>query len=330
MALGILRIFLIAATLLFAPALRAQTFGAGMADLAVKDPLSGKPMVASAFYPSPIKGEKPTRMGPYSVEATPNLPIAEGRFPLLLLSHGHGGSHLGHHDLATFLAQRGYIVATVEHPGDNYRDQSGFGSDTVLLGRPLQMSALLDASLTSPLLGKHINEARIGAMGFSAGGYTVLTMAGAKPNFALREAYCKRHPGDTEICGSALRIEHPHLKAKADPRVKAVFAMAPLGVFFDKAGLASVKVPVFLYAAENDQVLLVDENAAHVRDCLPRPPEYRSIPKAGHYIFLAPTPALEKALPDLFTDPPGVDRGAIHAQIDKDALSFFTRAFATH
>lgn len=330
MAMGLLRSFLFGVTLFLTPTLNAQTYGAGMAGLAVKDPLSGKPMVASAFYPSPIKGEKPVQMGPYSVDATPNLPIAEGRFPLLLLSHGHGGSHLGHHDLATFLAQRGFVVATVEHPGDNYRDQSGFGSDTVLLGRPLQMTALLDASLANPLLGKHINDARIGAMGFSAGGYTVLTLAGAKPDFSLRESYCKRHPGDAEICGTTLRIEHPDLKAKADPRVKAVFVMAPLGVFFDKAGLASVKEPVFLYAAENDQVLLVDENAAHVRDCLPRPPEYRSIPKAGHYIFLAPTPALEKALPDLFTDPPGVDRAAIHTQIEKDALAFFTRVFATH
>ncbi len=327
---GLFKAVLFGVVLCLAPVLRAQGFGAGMADLSVKDPLSGKPMVASAFYPSPIKSDKPTQMGPYAVDATPGLPIAEGRFPLLVLSHGHAGSHLGHHDLAAFLAHHGFIVATVEHPGDNYRDQSGFGSDTVLLGRPLQMSALMDATLASPRLGKHINASQIGAIGFSAGGYTVLTLAGAKPDFSLRDGYCERHPGDAELCGTALRMEHPDLKAKADPRVKAVFAMAPLGIFFDKAGLASVKIPVFLYAAGNDQVLLVDENAAHVRDCLPKPPEYRSIPKAGHYIFLAPTPALEKALPDLFTDPPGVDRVAIHAQIEKDALAFFERTLVAH
>lgn len=318
------------AILLLAPTLGAQDLGAGMANLAAQDPLSGKPMVATVFYPSPILPTKPTQLGPYAVDAAPGSPVADGRFPLIALSHGHGGSHLGHHDFATFLARHGFVVVTVDHPGDNYRDKSGFGTDDVLLGRPLQLSALLDAALVSPLVGKHLDPNRIGAMGFSAGGYTVLVEAGAKPDFTLLQGYCQRHPGDKELCGIKVKFRHPELVKLADPRVKAVFAMAPLGVFFDKAGLASVKVPVFIYAAGNDQVLLVDENAGHVRDALPSPPEYRLIPGASHYVFLAPTPALAKALPDLFVDPAGVDRAAIHAQIEQDALAFFGRTLAAH
>ena len=308
----------------FAMALPAQDFSAWFVNLQVKDPVAGGSMAATLFYPSEGKPAGCTQLGPYSVEARPGLPPAPGAFPLVAISHGHGGSHLGHHDLATWLVQHGFVVASVDHPGDNYHDQSGFGTDTVLLGRPLQLSALIDAALAHPLIGPRIDPGRIGAMGFSAGGYTVLLLAGAWPRFELGAAYCQRHPEDREICGSGTAPRrHPEIGSVADPRVKAVFAMAPLGVFFDQRGLSAVRAPVFIYAAEQDRVLLVDENAAHVRDCLPAPPIYRTVPGAGHYVFLAPTPALSGALPELFSDPPGIDRAAIHRQIGQDALAFF-------
>jgi hypothetical protein len=62
-----------------------------------------------------------------------------------------------------------------------------------------------------------------------------------------------------------------------------------------------------------------------VRDLLPAPPVYRSLPGVGHYVFLAPTPDLAATLPELFRDPPGVDRTAIHRQINQDAQDFFDR-----
>ena len=45
--------------------------------------------------------------------------IAEGLFPLVIISHGHAGSRFGHHDLAEQLARAGYVVAAVEHAGDS-------------------------------------------------------------------------------------------------------------------------------------------------------------------------------------------------------------------
>jgi len=303
--------------------------GAAFIHLQVLDPLGGKSTDATIFYPTPMSVEGPTQLGPYRIEAAPGQPCAKGLFPLVTISHGHAGSRFGHHNLATFLARQGFIVASLDHPGDNHRDLTGFGTDAVLLGRPLQVSALIDATLAHPLIGSHVDATRIGAMGFSAGGYTTLLLAGAWPKFELVKGYCQRHPEDQEICSLGdIRRTHPEITHVADPRVKAIFAMAPLGVFFDKVALRSVRVPVFLYAAEKDQVLLVDENASHVRDCLPRPPEYRMVPGAGHYVFLAPTPALQATLPALFQDPPGVDRAAIQTRIEQDALAFFSNALA--
>lgn len=322
----LLRGLLLGPLCLCAMTLAADDFAAGLSSLRVKDPLSGAAMEGTVFYPAPERPAPALRIGPYVVQAERDAAPAEGRFPLVVLSHGHAGSHLGHHDLATWLARHGYVVASVDHKGDNYHDQSGFGTDAVMFGRPMQISALIDAVLAHPRLGSRVDPARIGAAGFSAGGYTVLMLAGARVRFDLLAGYCQRHPEDPELCGHGLAASGRHTPVPvADARVKAIFAMAPLGVFFDRPGLDAVRVPVFLYAAEADRVLLVDENAAHVRDCLPVKPAYRTLPGAGHYIFLAPTPALAASLPELFRDAPGLDREAAHRQINQDALAFFNQ-----
>src|SRR5450755_1923920 len=45
--------------------------------------------------------------------------------PLIVMSHGNGGSFEGHYDTALALARAGFVVAAVTHTGDNYRDGSG-------------------------------------------------------------------------------------------------------------------------------------------------------------------------------------------------------------
>ncbi len=39
-----------------------------------------------------------------------------------MVSHGDGGSHLNHRDTAAYLAKRGYIVAAILHPFNNFLD----------------------------------------------------------------------------------------------------------------------------------------------------------------------------------------------------------------
>jgi platelet-activating factor acetylhydrolase isoform II len=47
------------------------------------------------------------------------LAPAFGKFPLIALSHGTGGSAMQMAWLGTYLAARGYIVVAVNHPGNN-------------------------------------------------------------------------------------------------------------------------------------------------------------------------------------------------------------------
>jgi predicted dienelactone hydrolase len=269
----------------------------------------------------------------WRVDAGRELEPVSGRYPLVLVSHGHAGSRWGHHDLATALAREGFVVASLDHPGDNFRDANGpaAATDAVLLGRAWQIRALLNAVLTDETVGPSVDPGRVGALGFSAGGYTTLLLAGAVPDFRRLERYC-RVKKKTVFCGelSKVRVTRPDLKDTAEARIRAVFAMAPVGVFFDKAGLKGVKVPVRLYAAAKDEVLPVADHAGHVRAALPTPPEYTLIPRAGHYVFIAPCAAEAKEeAQELCMDPPGVDREKLHRELATDAVRFFTRTLAS-
>lgn len=85
---------------------------------------------------------------PLAAAGDANTPAA-GRFPLVLFSHGSGGSERNQHGWAEHLARRGYVVATSRHWGDSYDQPGGRGTDVQLIGRPLQAAAALDGACRS-------------------------------------------------------------------------------------------------------------------------------------------------------------------------------------
>ncbi len=299
-------------------------------------------MPGYVFYPS-VQAKGVTWLGPYELHATADAPPIPGTKPLVVISHGHGGSDLGHHDLAAYLASHGFVVATLEHPKDNFRDASGNGHLTVFAGRPVQVKAIITYLLADPHWNKLIDANQIGVAGFSMGGYTSLLLVGAVPHFDLIIGYCRRHPKDQETCGLARQLaarsrmtEEAYLDtlqkglyrwgATDDPRIKAAFVMAPTSFVFDKAGVATVNRPVFLYYGQDDPVLLPAANVVQIAPFIKTLAGIKMIPKAGHYVFLSPcSPQLAKAVPDICRDPQGVDRTKVHAQINADALAFFRR-----
>jgi predicted dienelactone hydrolase len=285
-----------------------------------RDPVSGGPMKAVIFFPPmrPLVQEY-AKLGPWWVEAASSSAIAFGRHPVVFISHGTAGSRFGHHDLAVELARAGYVVCAIEHPGDNYGDQSRVGTERVLLGRAWQLSAAIDALFAEPMFVDHLDERRIGVAGFSAGAYTSLLLVGAKPDFSLWAGYCSRHPDDAVFCRSTPPVLTLGDKPTFDARVRAAYLMAPVGVFFGERSLAPVRAPVALAVAEKDSVLLPAENAEVVRAGLSTVFEFTQIAGADHYVFLAPCNGEAK----LCADPPGVDRRAVHRQLDAAAVKFF-------
>ena len=323
--------------------LTAQAGGVGVTQIDVPDPVSGSRMPGFVFYPSTRPGDGPTTFGPYRVEAASDAPKPNRMLPLVVLSHGQGGSNLAHHDLATYLAARGLIVATIEHPGDNFRDSSGVGRPQVLFGRPRQISALISALLADSIWRDRIDANRIGAAGFSMGAYTSLLLVGGVPRWERLADYCMRRPQDRETCGvlerlgeaagrksvrdylQTIQAEQLHWTLP-DTRVAAAFAMAPMSVVFERDGAARINRPVLLYYAENDHVLPPKENALHLAALIAAPLTTRIVRDAGHYVFLSPcSSTLAQERTEICVDQPGVNRVAAHEQINADALAFFRR-----
>ncbi len=306
-----------------------DTMGVGMMRVVVADPLGGKAMEAAVFYPASVDTEM-TIIGSYRIDAARDAAILPGRYPLVLVSHGNQGSLWGHHDTATSLARRGFVVATLTHPGDNYRDAGRIGTSSVLYGRPLQVSALLDAVVRMPAVAPFIDEERIGFIGFSAGGTTGLILAGAVPELQRLETYCADRPDDRRVCAAAGRIrnDRPDLLPTADHRIRALVLMAPLSVFFPAETLMKIRTPALVYTGERDEQLSPGKNAVALMRDLSPPSRLEVVAAAGHFVFLAPcTEQLARSAPELCIDPPGVDRRAVHQAMTHTIADFLTEHF---
>jgi predicted dienelactone hydrolase len=269
------------------------------------------------------------RLVAFELQVAKNAPPADGKFGLIVISHGAGGSSLNHGDLALALASHGYIVAAPTHPRGKGNDVSGAG---VWVGRPKQISRVIDAVLEDVELGTHIQPDRIGAVGHSNGGYTVLAVAGATPTPGAIITHCRQHPDDSKFCsfgGAATReasrqaVDMPDLH---DPRVRAIVLLAPnAGPFTDEA-LAKVGVPVRLYGAERDDLTLVKYHAERLAKALPPGTEYVLVKGAGHYSFMASYPwALKILVGEAAEDPAGFDRKAMHEVMNAEIVGFFDR-----
>lgn len=294
----------------------------------VPNPIGGPPMNGVVFYPTPAAAEK-SEIGPYVIDAGQFAPVAPGRFPLILISHGSGGTRFTHHDLASHLARQGMIVAALSHPGDSAFDHLGMDREVVLVARVHQLIGLLDGVLAHPTFGPQIDAGRIGVAGASTGAYTALLAAGAKPDFGRFAEYCRAQPPDPLICkgGPAVPQIRRGFEVRADPRIKSAVLMAPaLNFVFDRAALAGIAIPIRLYRAEADEIVPAPFDAEHIRRALPREAEYQVIERASHYAFIAPcSPTLAQGVPEICRDPAGVDRVAIHLRLNAEISDFFAR-----
>ncbi len=298
----------------------------GMRVSAFTDPVDGGTARVVVWYPTHAP-ETPVRRGPFVFQVAEGGPVAEGRHPLVVVSHGSGGSAFGHADTAMALARRGYVVAAAHHRGNAFDDDRDAGTERMWRNRPAQLSAALDHVLAEPDLADRLDRERVGALGFSAGGYTVLVAAGGQAELGLIAAHCRTPPAGERFCHRGNEETEARVEAR-DPRIRAALLMAPVGVPFSKDGLAGVTIPIRLYRAERDEQIAASQ-VEELRNRLPTPPEYEVVRDAGHFAFLMPVPApLAAELGPPAWDPPGFDRAAFHERLNAEITDFFDRALA--
>jgi predicted dienelactone hydrolase len=311
-------------------------------------------LVTQVWYPAEGKSvEQAQWIGPPdaplfdagSASRDAKIATAPARFPLLMLSHGTGGSAAIMAWLGTALAAQGYIVAAVNHPGNNGLEQYTPQGFILWWERAKDISVVIDQMLVDSIFGSRIDSGRIGAVGFSLGGYTVIELAGGTTNLSGYADFCKSPQADN-ICkappefqgnlfnmsGDLGRTDKEYIDSVKhagdsyrDPRIRAVFAMAPaLGPAFTPAALAKISIPVEIVAGASDSNVPVDSSAryfaAHIRGA-----KLTIFPGGvGHYDFLAScTDQGRKSLPLLCADAPDVDRDAIHKRTAEMAVKFF-------
>jgi predicted dienelactone hydrolase len=273
------------------------------------------------------------------------LAPAFSKFPLVALSHGTGGSALQMAWLGTYLASRGYIVVAVNHPGNNA--VTGYTTEGFIEGweRAKDISTAIGDLLADPRFGPKIDPDRIGAAGFSYGGYTMMELAGARTDLNRLLGWCEEQKG---ACNPP---EMPDLleKFKAikekpgvqrtlqrsgdsyrDPRIRAVFAIAPaVARAFKPESLKEITIPVEIVAGAADPIAPPAENAQFFASNI-KTAKLTILPGGvGHYTFLdVGTEAGKKQLPQFFVDNPSVDREAVHRQVAQMAADFFDQELA--
>ena len=272
----------------------------------------GETSTAALWYPTDAAPGR-TAIGPFAMDAARGAPLRPGRHGLVLMSHGSGGGRLNHRGTAIRLAAAGYVVAAPDHAGDTWRDGRYSGRSANWLRRPRQLSAVLDRVLDDPGLGPRIDRGRIGAVGHSAGGYSVLALIGGRADPALLARHCTRNRDrDPAFCAYGREGQSiGDLPDLADRRVRAVVAVAPVGALFGDGAFAAAAAPAEIHRLGRDRVLRRPFHADNIAALMG--PRARLVvhPEAHHFAFIAPFPAaLAGAVGAPARDPPGFDRRA--------------------
>jgi predicted dienelactone hydrolase len=290
-----------------------------------KDPLYNRKLTVEMWYPADLpvgteafvtyeevmgtQGDSLRPLVPFNIKgralrnAKPNR--AEGKFPLIIVSHGYVGSRYLMTYLTENLASKGYVVVAIDHTDSTFKDAAPFQS--TLLNRAQDTHFVLDeiARLgqtgSKDLLAGLIDADNTGIVGYSMGGYGVLNVAGAGYADGLGQFFTGMTGGSTAI--SKLLASNPDYQGGKDARIKAVVAFAPWGMergIWDEEGLKGIRAPTFFVAGSQDDIsgyekgikaiyegavhadryLLTYKNARH--NVAPNPPPMASLQPGAH------------------------------------------------
>ncbi|MDV2966315.1 alpha/beta fold hydrolase [Nitratireductor aquimarinus] len=317
----------------------AQPF-AGYDRLTVKADHRPSVLAASVWYPAGtptyrgLVGDNAVFQG---TSAYVGAGVAEGRFPLFVLSHGSGGNMDAISWLSSALALRGAMVLAVNHPGSTSGDSSPRRS-VRLDERAADLSAVLDALFDEPAFADHVDRSRIASLGFSLGGATALNLAGLRFDPDAFADYCAWIGDGGQDCvffskgGVDLNALPDGFGAELrDDRIGRAIAIDP--------GMTYAATPESI-AGTDMPVLLINLGEAHLFKAADVGPDgsdlagklpsavLKTIAPAHHFTFLAECKpegaamlAEEKDDP-VCDDPEGADRAAVHEAIVEEIAAF--------
>lgn len=312
------------------------------------DAAGPRPVRWSLWYPAADdawENEHPERSWFKKAAVAGDAPIrpAAEPYPLVLLSHGTGGSAAGLEWLARRLVRRGFAALGVNHHGNTGGEPYRAEGFACLWERAPDLSLMLDrgGDWLGDLSG-HIDTSHVFAAGFSAGAYSVMLLLGAIAQFSQFE------PSRLKPGGARGPREFPDLadhiptllrtsavfreswsrvsRSYRDERIKAALVCAPgrsiLG--FSEESLKSVDAPALILVGDADRAAPAEECSSWLHARLPRSTLKIFGGGLGHYVFLPEATPLGLAFAaDLFTDPVGIERAAIHEEVADLSAALF-------
>ncbi|MDF0486651.1 dienelactone hydrolase [Sphingomonas sp. H39-1-10] len=246
------------------------------------------------IYRTALSGETGVDV-PFTIPgvATPDAPPRSGRFPLVILAHGYGNTPELLAWLGENLASKGYVVVAPAFRDPPISDRSAFAFAGPLSRRPLDIAFVAAEVQRRARAGQAPFAAAdpdsTALIGYSMGGYGVLTAAGA--------------PLDPWLGGTTRGVLAPYAAggANADSlevaHLKAVVAIAPAVRLQDKglwagAGVAAVTAPTLFIVGSQDHVVGYDPGVRTAFDQQVHAPRYLlTFKEAGHSIALSGAPA---------------------------------------
>ncbi len=271
------------------------------------------------FYPAAAP-EVDLPLGPYLLRAAEAADVSVSHCPLIIISHGSGGSMLSWHEHACALARAGFMVCVPEHPYNNVFDNSKEGRMEVFVERCYQVSQCIDEMLRHDVFGRAVDVERIGYVGHSAGANVGMVLVGARPmdvqqhrqqfGLMLHEQESDQAP------------EHLH----TEPRIRAAALFAMVPTWFQYPGaLRNVQASLLLVNAELDAYIPVPLGGDFVDSSECKATVHQEVvPGAGHFSFLSSfeTQAAQR-IGAPAKDPPGFDRVAYSLKLQTQLVNFF-------
>ncbi len=309
-----------------------KTFPAGYQTLRITD-ANARPIALDIWFPAQGAVEAVHNYGISKGSVAADAAIAGDHLPVVLLSHGAMGAAVNYSWIAEALARRGYVVLGVSHFGES----PAFGASTIspmnvshFGDRTRDFKAALAYLLSQPAYVSHVDADRIGLLGHSSGGTTVIMLAGGKflPGDML--AYCRTEAakGDKSCAypttGGGDMKQAPEALGRP---IRALVGLDPaLAQGFSTASLADVTAPTLVIGSEQNDFLHFDAHAGRFMDLLPKAERVTLDTGEGHFVYVdvCDVPIQALGVP-LCKDRAGVDRTKVHEQLSATIIAFFDR-----
>lgn len=270
-----------------------------------------RPLTFEVWYPATLAaGQAPG--GEYrTIARDPTLPVVlkgravrdaapatGGPFPLVVVSHGYPGNRLLMSHLGEHAASRGYVVVSIDHTDSTYDAVKPFAS--TLYNRALDQRFTIDeiarraAPGSGSILAGLVDVSRTAVIGYSMGGYGVVNLVGG--GYRRAAAAFPGAPPNQLLLDRAAGT--PAYEQSRDPRVKAAVAIGPWGMhvgYWDAAGLAGIRTPIFFVAGSVDDVSGYDQGTRAIFEQAVNAPRYLLTFVNANHNAAAPIPAPAEA-----------------------------------